>query len=215
MNTHPVLARFLGILPDCDEPVSYGTRLRLTSLALVFWLIGSLVAGTSFYQPIYVGQALPLWIALCYLSPSFIIPIFLYYCLKTAEQWRAFMLCLYLSLPIYLGAFLLIPPTFSLGDLPTLPAYSHLVFANTSSNPTSVIEVTLPIAPLLWILLIHIHVSSNFPKSWVKLITLAYWGALTLIPINTGLISYLDILFPPCLLGLIIYFLCRNSEKTS
>lgn len=215
MKTHLAVARFLGILPNCNVPVSHGTRIRLTSLALGFWVICSLVAGTSFYQPIYVGQALPLWIALFYLSPSFVIPVFLYYCLKTAEQWRAFMLCLYFSLPIYLGILLLISPTFSLGDLPTLPAYSHVVFTNTFSTPASVIEVTLPVAPLLWSLLIHVHVSSNFPKSWVKLITLAYWGALTLIPINTGLISYLDILLPPCLLGGIIYFLCRNSEKIS
>lgn len=215
MKPHLAIARFLGILPDCDIPVSHGTRLRLTSLALGFWLMSSLLASSSSYQPLDVGQAVPLWIALCYLSPSFVIPIFLYYCLKTAEQWRAFMLCLYLSLPIYLGALLLIPPTFSLGDLPTLPAYSHLVFPSIFSDSASAIEVTLPIAPLLWILLIHVHVSSNFPKSWVKLLTLAYWVALTLIPINTGLISYLDILLPPCLLGLIIYFLCRNSKIPS
>ncbi len=187
---------FFGLPPDTETPVACGIKYRCALLMLLFWALTGYIVGAPDKN---VGH-IPFWITLLILTPYLIVPAFLLLKNRTAAQWRELMIVIYGGLSLLTLLQLTLPLTAPWGDLPAACQYGSIVL----QSPSSAWEVTLPRFSCFWGLLIYVSLASDKVHPLLRLLTLLWWAALCLAPINTGLVGYMDLLVPLLILTIIL-----------
>lgn len=188
----PYTGAWLGLPPDEDSPVSLPVKYRCVILMLLYWAILSAVPlGTS--RQAQIGDSLPAWMAVMDLTPFLIVPAFLSLAVRTGAQWRSLMITIYAGLLLNLLMYLLLPANAMWGDLPAAGFHDALVWKGGELREW---VVTLPRFSLFWGLAIYVFLSGAEASPILRLLALAWWFLLFLIPVNTGMTGYADILGP-------------------
>lgn len=196
-TNQPRSGAWLGLPPEEDRPVSLPVKYRCVILMLLYWAILSAIPlGTS--RQAEIGTNFPAWMAVMELTPFLLVPAFLCLAVRTASRWRALMIVIYAGLPLNLLMYLLLPGEAMWGDLPAAGFYDALVWPGGEHREWL---VKLPRFSLFWGLVIYVFLTGAGAAPILRLLTLAWWFLLFLIPVNTGMTGYADILGPLIILA--------------
>ncbi len=163
---------------------------------LIVWA----VAGFNGCAPAKNALGIPGWMTLLLLTPYLFVPAFLLLKNRTGAQWRDLMIVIYGGLSLLTLLQLILPHSASWGDLPSACQYGAIVLQGSGSAWL----VTQPRFSCFWGLLIYISLASDKVHPLLRLLTLLWWAALCLAPINTGLVGYMDLLAPLLILAAIL-----------
>lgn len=195
--------KWLGLPPDTERPVPRFVKYRCTLLLLLYWgVLSHIPQGASL--SVKIGIDFPFWGAALLMSPFIIVPAFLLLAVKTGTQWRYLMLTVYAGLMMNLLMNLIFSTEDIWGDLPAIGSCITLTYISDSYREWL---ISLPRFSYLWALIIYVFLSSNKTSPLLRLLSLAWWGLMWLIPINTmGMIGYADILGPLFIIAIILIF---------
>lgn len=206
---HP--GAWLGLPPDEERPVSRAVRYRCILLLLLYWAILSAIPqGADRYAE--TGSLLPAWMGVLELTPFLLVPAFLLLAVRTAAQWRALMITVYVGLLLNLLMNLALPAETMWGDLPASGSYGTLVWPGADHREWL---VTLPRFSRLWALIIYVFLSGSGSSPLLRLLALAWWFLLCLAPVNTGMVGYGDILGPLVIIALILGCMHLAAKRAS
>lgn len=192
-ETHqPHSGTWLGLPPDEDNPVRLAVKYRCVILMLLYWGLLSAIPLAASRQA-EVGNAIPAWMAAIELTPFLLVPAFLCLAVHTGAQWRALMITIYAGLFLNLLIYLPLPAEAMWGDLPAASFYGSLVWTGGEHREWI---VTLPRFSLFWGLVIYVFLSGSGASPILRLLALAWWFLLFLVPLNAGMTGYADILGP-------------------
>lgn len=195
--------KWLGLPADTERPVPRFVKYRCTLLLLLYWAVLSHIPQ-GVPLSVKIGIDFPFWRAALLMSPCIIVPVFLLLAVKTGTQWRSLMLTVYAGLMMNLLMNLMFSTEDIWGDLHAIGSCITLTYISDSYREWL---ISLPRFSYLWALIIYVFLSGNKTSPLLRLLSLAWWGLLWLIPINTmGMIGYADILGPLFIIAIILIF---------